>query len=50
MWLHMPNTTPFIKPSKPQESIVSQNKLETNYTLNLGQLLKMSYELKKSLW
>jgi len=24
--------------------------LKTNYTLNLGQLLKMSYELKKSLW
>jgi hypothetical protein len=27
MWLHMPDTTPFIKPSKPQDFIVSQNKL-----------------------
>jgi hypothetical protein len=49
----------------PQESIVSQSKLisieeifqdisrqmlETNYTLNLGQLLKIIFELKRYLW
>ncbi len=64
MWSGMPNTTPSIEPHKPQESIIFQSKLilikeifqdinkqmlETNYTLNLGQLLKMALELKKYL-
>jgi len=64
MWSDMLNTTPFIKCEKPQEYVVSQNKLisvkeifldisrqmlETSYTLNLGQLLKIVHELKKYL-
>ncbi len=64
MWSDMPNTTPSIKCEKPQEYVVSQNKLilvekifqdinrqmlETNYTLNLGQLLKIVHELNKYL-
>jgi hypothetical protein len=51
MWPSMLDTTPSIKPQKPQESIVSQSKLilikeifqdiniqmlETKYALNLG--------------
>jgi hypothetical protein len=29
---------------------ISRQMLETNYTLNLGQLLKMAFELKRYLW
>ncbi len=27
MWPSMPDTTPFIEPQKPQEYVISQNKL-----------------------
>ncbi len=65
MWPRMFDTTPFIEPQKPQEFVVSQSKLisieeifqdinrqmlETSYTLNLGQLLKMAHELNRYLW
>ncbi len=64
MWPRMPDTTPFMKPQKPQEYIISQSKLilikeifqdiskkmlQTNCALNLGQLLKMEPKLKKYL-
>ncbi len=57
----MHDTTPSIEPQKPQEFIISQSKLilvkevfqdinrqmfETNYNLNLGQLLKMVPKLE----
>ncbi len=57
----MHDTTPSIEPQKPQEFVVSQIKLilvkevfqdinrqmfETNYNLNLGQLLKMVPKLE----
>ncbi len=63
-WLGMPNITP-IKTRKFQEVMNSQEKLitleeiflniskqmlETNYTLNLEQLLKITPELKRYFW
>ncbi len=65
MWLGMPNTTLSVELQNLQESIVSQSKLisieeifqdinrrmlETSYTVNLGQKLKMALELKRYLW
>ncbi len=61
----MLDNTPSIKPQKPHEYVISQNKLilveaifqnnnrqmlKTNYTLKLEQLLKMILELKRYLW
>ncbi len=61
----MPNTTLSVELQNLQESIVSQSKLisieeifqdinrrmlETSYTVNLGQKLKMALELKRYLW
>ncbi len=63
-WLGMPNTT-LVGAQKYQEVVNSQEKLitveeifleiskqmlETSYTLNLGQLLKIALELKRYLW
>ncbi len=65
MWSCMLDPTPFIEPPKSQKFVVSQSKsilveeifqdisiqmLETSYTLNLRQLLKMALELKRYLW
>jgi hypothetical protein len=63
-WPGMPNTIP-MDAQKSQEVVKLQRKLiiveeifldigkqmlETNYTLNLGQLLKIAPKLKKYLW
>jgi hypothetical protein len=64
-WLGMLDTTPFLETSNPQEYVISQSMLilmekifqdiskqmlETSYTLNLGQLLKMVPKLKRYIW
>ncbi len=63
-WTNMPNTTP-MEAHKSQDVVNSQEKLitieeiflnigkqmlETNYTLNLGQFLKIAPKLKRYMW